>query len=139
QCRLTIFTKEHWALNLVRLDFARFNLKPERDQIIPNRGQHFIAGEAFLQTQCAHPRFVALKDRSNVGRERWRWFCSWERCESNCRSSHYFLAASNKNSILPVAASRFSDRAFEFFNRGEKNRSSAFHRTQIDFTIELDL
>jgi hypothetical protein len=42
-------------------------------------------------------------------------------------------------SMFPAAASRLSDRALEFFRRGEKNRSSAFHRTQIERTTEFAL
>jgi type III restriction enzyme len=34
---------------------------------------------------------------------------------------------------------RLRDRALEFFKRGEKNRSSAFHRTQVDLTTEFAL
>jgi hypothetical protein len=49
------------------------------------------------------------------------------------------FVASKTTSMWSRAASRFSDRALEFLRRGEKNRSSAFHSTQIDFTSELAL
>jgi hypothetical protein len=40
-------------------------------------------------------------------------------------------------SIFAAAASRLRLRALEFLRRGEKKRSSAFHSTQIDLTIEF--
>lgn len=41
--------------------------------------------------------------------------------------------------MLPSANLRFNARAFAFERRGEKKRSSAFHRIQIDLTTEFAL
>src|SRR4051812_6313146 len=55
-----------------------------------------------------------------------------KRCRSESRQRGLVACASKTTSMLPAAASRLNERAFEFLRRGEKNRSCASHRIQIE-------
>ena len=60
--RLSVFSKEYWALYLVSGPFACFHLKSKFDEVGPKYGKHLVACQPLLEV--GSPDYVGMVSRT---------------------------------------------------------------------------